>query len=118
MSFYDLLKIVFQEIKSFNTNINMNNKIAIVTGAARGIGLATTKLFLEQGWSVAMIDRDEPELKKASEGLSGAMPVFCDVSIPDNVDQMISEVRSAFGRIDALVNNAGVAFFQALENGF
>jgi len=48
----------------------MTNKIAVVTGAARGIGLATTKLFLESGWRVAMIDRDEPELIKASGELA------------------------------------------------
>lgn len=62
-----------------------------------------------------MIDRDEPELRKASAGLSGILPVFCDVSIPKNVDEMIAKVLSAFGRIDALVNNAGVAFFKPLE---
>ena len=41
-------------------------KTAIVTGAARGIGLATTRLFLEQGWQVAMVDRDRPELERAA----------------------------------------------------
>lgn len=44
----------------------MTNKIAIVTGAARGIGLATTKLFLKNDWQVAMIDRDQEELQKAA----------------------------------------------------
>lgn len=93
----------------------MKNKIAIVTGAARGIGLATTKLFLEQNWRVAMIDRDEDELKKAAEQLQGTLPVYCDVSVPGMVDEMISKVLLEFGRIDALVNNAGVAFFKPLE---
>ena len=93
----------------------MAHKIAIVTGAARGIGLATTKLFLEHGWRVAMIDRDEPELKKASAELSGTLPIWCDVSIPERVDEIIPTVLSAFGRIDALINNAGVAFFKLLE---
>ena len=93
----------------------MTNKIAIVTGAARGIGLATTKLFLENGWRVAMIDRDEAELQKSSEKLSGTLPIVCDVSIPTMVDEMVPKVLLAFGRIDALVNNAGVAFFKPLE---
>ncbi|MES2797785.1 MAG: SDR family oxidoreductase [Bacteroidota bacterium] len=93
----------------------MTNKIAIVTGAARGIGLATTKLFLVNNWQVAMIDRDEEELQKASEQLEGALPIVGDVSIPNQVEAMISAVLSAFGRIDALVNNAGVAVFKPLE---
>lgn len=93
----------------------MITKIAVVTGAARGIGLATTKLFLENGWRVAMIDRDEAELQKASLELPGALPVNCDVSIPPMVEEMVSKVLLAFGRIDALVNNAGVAFFRPLE---
>jgi meso-butanediol dehydrogenase/(S,S)-butanediol dehydrogenase/diacetyl reductase len=93
----------------------MTNKIAVVTGAARGIGLATTKLFLESGWRVAMIDRDEPELIKASRELSGTLPICYDVSIPKMVDEMVSKVLTEFTRIDALVNNAGVAFFKPLE---
>jgi len=86
-------------------------KTAIVTGAARGIGLATTKLFLGEGRQVAMIDRDGPALAAASEGLEGVLPVLCDVSKPDQVDAMVAEVMADFGQIDALVNNAGVADF-------
>jgi NAD(P)-dependent dehydrogenase (short-subunit alcohol dehydrogenase family) len=93
----------------------MTTKIAVVTGAARGIGLATTKLFLEDGWHVAMVDRDEAELQKASAELEGTLPIVCDVSIPAKVREMVAEVLSQFGRMDALVNNAGVAFFQPLE---
>ncbi len=94
----------------------MTQKTAIVTGAARGIGLATTKLFLEEGRRVAMIDRDAEALAEASEGLEGALPVLCDVSDPDQVMAMVAQVMDAFGRIDALVNNAGVADFGPLED--
>ena len=90
-------------------------KTAIVTGAARGIGLATTKLFVENGWQVAMIDRDAPELGKAAGSLSRVLPVVCDVSQPDQVARMIHEVLAGPGRIDALVNNAGVAEFGPIE---
>ena len=85
--------------------------VNFVTGAARGIGLATTKLFLRDGYSVAMIDRDSAELAKAASGLKNMHPIDCDVSIPDQVDAMIAETLDHFGRIDALVNNAGVADF-------
>ena len=50
-------------------------KTALVTGAARGIGLATTKLFLDDGWNVAMIDRDGPALSAALEGLDNVLAV-------------------------------------------
>ena len=91
-------------------------KTAVVTGAARGIGLATTQLFLAEGWRVAMIDRDAPALLEAAKGLAGAQPVICDVSVPDEVSAMTSDVLDRFGRVDALVNNAGVADFRPLQD--
>ncbi|WP_323021964.1 SDR family oxidoreductase [Pararhodobacter sp.] len=90
-------------------------KVALVTGAARGIGLATTELFLAAGWQVAMIDRDVPALDSAAAPLEGAQAFYCDVSDPGEVAQMIAQVTAHFGRIDALVNNAGVADFGPIE---
>ncbi len=86
-------------------------KTALVTGAARGIGLATTQLFLEEDWQVAMIDRDGPELAKAASRLNNVRAIDCDVSVSNQVDGMVGEVVEVFGGIDALVNNAGVAEF-------
>ena len=91
-------------------------KTALVTGAARGIGLATAKLFLTEGWQVAMIDRDAPALAEAAEGLAKAQPFLCDVSQEDQVAAMVPAVLAAFGRIDAVVNNAGVADFGPIED--
>lgn len=90
-------------------------KLALVTGAARGIGLATAKLFLAEGWQVAMIDRDAPALAEAAQGLTDARPFLCDVSQEDQVAAMVPAVLTAFGRIDAVVNNAGVADFGPIE---
>lgn len=90
-------------------------KTAIVTGAARGIGLATTRLFLDEGWRVAMVDRDGEELGRVSAGLEGVLPLVLDVSVPRDAALIASETASAFGRIDALVNNAGVADFGPIE---
>jgi NAD(P)-dependent dehydrogenase (short-subunit alcohol dehydrogenase family) len=90
-------------------------KTALVTGAARGIGLATTKLFLRQGWRVAMIDRDVPALEEAARDLEGARAFVCDVSQPEAVAAMVAGVAGAMGRIDAVVNNAGVADFGPIE---
>ncbi len=93
----------------------MTDKTALVTGAARGIGLATTKLFLAEGWRVAMIDRDAEALSDESAQLDGVLPVVCDVSDPAQVDAMVTTVLGGLGRIDALVNNAGVADFGPIE---
>ena len=89
---------------------------AIVTGAARGIGLATTHLFLSKGYRVAMVDRDALELKRASDGLDLVLPVECDVSQQDQVSAMLHSVMQWSGRVDALVNNAGVADFAAIQD--
>jgi NAD(P)-dependent dehydrogenase (short-subunit alcohol dehydrogenase family) len=90
-------------------------KTAIVTGAARGIGLATTKLFLEEGWQIAMIDRDSDALADAVTSLDRVHGIDCDVSDPPSVKGMVAETLKTFGRIDALVNNAGVADFGPIE---
>jgi len=86
-------------------------KTAVVTGAARGIGLATTRAFLAEGWRVVMIDRDAPALDEAAAPLAGVDPVVCDVSQPEQVDQMAAYLAETAGGVDALVNNAGVADF-------
>jgi len=86
-------------------------KTALVTGAARGIGLATSRMLLEDGWQVAMLDRDEPELRRAAEGLEGAHLIVADVSDPDQVERALHEVTAITDRLDGLVNNAGVADF-------
>ncbi|GHE21724.1 SDR family NAD(P)-dependent oxidoreductase [Halomonas urumqiensis] len=89
--------------------------VAVVTGAARGIGLSTTQLFLEQGFTVVMVDRDAPELERVSSALSGTEPLVCDISEPDQVTELARELTQRHGRVDALVNNAGVADFRPLE---
>ncbi|MFT4792059.1 MAG: NAD(P)-dependent dehydrogenase (short-subunit alcohol dehydrogenase family) [Paracoccaceae bacterium] len=99
----------------------MTTKTAIVTGAARGIGLATAKLFLAEGRAVAMIDRDAEALHDAAAELAAARqtrahPILCDVSIPEQVDAMMAEATRVLGSIDALVNNAGVADFGPIED--
>ena len=91
-------------------------KAALVTGAARGIGLATTKLMLDRGWHVGMLDRDAEELAVASKDLAGATPFVCDVSIQSQVEETIPAILKTFGRLDAVVNNAGVAQFGPMED--
>ncbi|SMX40435.1 SDR family NAD(P)-dependent oxidoreductase [Maliponia aquimaris] len=93
----------------------MDKKCAIVTGAARGIGLATTDLLLEQGWQVAMLDRDEDALLEQVSLRDNVLPLVRDVSNPQDVGAMVRETVTWSGRVDALINNAGVAEFGPVE---
>jgi len=92
----------------------MTASVAVVTGAARGIGLATSTSFAGQGKTVLMVDRDEPALKEAVPSVPSAVAYVCDVSMPEQVTQM-AEAAVALGAVDALVNNAGVAEFGPID---
>ena len=91
-------------------------KLAIVTGAARGIGLATAKLFNENGFKVAIVDKDKNEITKLSI-LNNDIRTFCyDISDHDSIDKMFNSILKWHNRIDVLVNNAGVADFGKIES--
>ena len=90
------------------------HKVALVTGAARGIGLAAAKRFLADGWQVALLDIDGDALKKTFAALGKpevTLAITCDVSDPAQVEQAFAALTKRFGRLDALVNNAGIAIF-------
>ncbi len=87
-------------------------KAALVTGAARGIGLATTRKLITQGHRVAMVDRDGDVLRQAvAEFSDQAVAMEFDISIPDAVDEMATRFLDIFGHCNVLINNAGVADF-------
>ena len=97
------------------TSLPAITPVAVVTGAARGIGLAIAQWFLAQGARVALWDNDSATLAHAEQTLNQAGRVLaldCDVSQPDQVAAATARTAAHFGRIDALVNNAGVAVFK------
>lgn len=90
-----------------------NSPVAIVTGGARGIGLSAAELFVRDGYDVVLADIDLAAAKEAAERLATgerrAIGVQTDVSKRASVDALVDTVIREFGRIDVLVNNAGIA---------
>jgi meso-butanediol dehydrogenase/(S,S)-butanediol dehydrogenase/diacetyl reductase len=99
------------------TSTSPSQPVAVVTGGARGIGLAIARWFLAHGHNVALLDIDATTLAATDTALADAEHVLAlhtDVSQPDQVDRAMQAVVARFGRIDALVNNAGVAVFKPI----
>ena len=94
-----------------------NLPVAVVTGGARGIGLAIGQWFLANGYRIALVDIDEATLANTAAALHNADKVLClpcDVSNEAEVNAVMAQVAAQFGRIDALVNNAGIAVFKPI----
>ncbi len=93
-------------------NISFEKQVALVTGAASGLGLATAKAFAESGAAVVLADRDEKAVHAAAQSLSAqghrALGIRCDVSDDVEVEAMVRKTVAAYGRLDAAYNNAGV----------
>jgi short-subunit dehydrogenase len=86
------------------------NKVVVITGGSRGLGLAMARVFLRRGAKVALLARDPEPLERARQLLAGHGTVFvrpCDVREDTQVKQAIADVRQELGEIDVLVNNAG-----------
>jgi NAD(P)-dependent dehydrogenase (short-subunit alcohol dehydrogenase family) len=89
-------------------------RVAIVTGAARGIGAAVTRHLARRGWRIAGADVDETALA-AVAAETGAVPVHCDVGGEADVERLVAVARTRFGCIDAVVSNAGIGGFAPLS---
>ena len=95
-------------------------KTVIVTGAGSGIGLATARMFGAEGANVVLADLNPGRLKEAEahvreSGASGALSLTCDVSDPTQVERTVKGTIDRFGRVDSIVNNAGLMIFKPLE---
>ncbi len=99
--------------------MRLKDKVAIITGASSGIGVGIADVFAEEGARVVCVARRDTEGRAIAQSICdrGGKAVFlrCDVSQEDDVAAMIRGVLEQFGRIDVLVNNAGVNFVKAFE---
>src|SRR6202045_4935231 len=93
-------------------NISFKNQVALVTGAASGLGLATAKAFAESGAAVVLADWNEREVQAAAQELADeghkTLAIRCDVSDDAQVEAMVKQTVATFGQLDAAYNNAGV----------
>ncbi len=92
--------------------MNLKDKVALITGGGRGIGKAVALAYAREGAKLAICARTESEIEKSAEEIralgSECVGLVCDVSVEDSVERMVKNLENHFGRVDVLVNNAGV----------
>ncbi len=89
-------------------NIDLTGKRALVTGSTRGIGREIAMALASAGADVAVVGRDKAKADAVAAEIPRARGFACDVSVPAEVERLVSEVEAALGGIDVLVNNAGI----------
>ena len=90
-----------------NVNYDFGGRTVVVTGAARGVGVELARLFCRGGAMTYLVDRDEAEVRAAAESL-GATGIGADVAVTSNVERVVAQAVQDTGRIDVVVNNAGI----------
>jgi len=102
-----------------NTLFDLSEKIAVVTGGSRGLGLEIATALGEAGATVVVIARRQSWLSEAERQLSeagiDAMGFVCDVSDPEHVNSTVARIAEKCGRIDILVNNAGISWGASID---
>ncbi|MBI3800183.1 MAG: glucose 1-dehydrogenase [Deltaproteobacteria bacterium] len=98
--------------------MRLQDKVAIVTGAASGIGRATARLFAREGARLVLSDLDQPGLDKvlAEVGSEKGRGVVGDISKEETARRLAQEAVAAFGRIDVLINDAGIHFLKDITD--
>ena len=111
-----LVKSILQQSRHWD----LNEKVVLITGGSRGLGLVMAREFATHGARVAVCARDEEDLARVREEFASRGDHFfsapCDVSDPDQVQSLLSSVEKALGPVDVLVNNAGTILVGPLEH--
>lgn len=95
--------------------MDVRNKVAIVTGASSGIGLATARLLAKHGAKVAIVSRSKEKLEKISAELQGSIAVPADMTKIPEIRSMVEQTVKYFGKVDILINNAGQGYDAPVE---
>ena len=94
----------------------LDGRVAVVTGASSGLGVRFARVLDAAGAKVVLVARRAERLKELGDELDGSMPIAADLSIAEDRERVVAETLAATGRIDVLVNNAGVGRTVAIEN--
>jgi len=98
--------------------MNRNNPVWLITGCSTGFGRELARLVLARGWSAVVTARDASQVRDIAEGHGDrALVLPLDVTKRDQIAHVVAEAKRKFGRIDALVNNAGYGYLAAIEEG-
>ncbi|MBM6593596.1 SDR family NAD(P)-dependent oxidoreductase [Microvirga pudoricolor] len=89
--------------------LDLKDKVVLITGAARGIGLETAGCFAAEGAKLMLVDRDETALAAAASQIEGSGCIAADLTADGAADAIIQKTVDTFGRIDVLINNAGIS---------
>ena len=89
----------------------LDGKVALITGASKGIGAGIATAFAEMGANIALVARSEEELQAVAGAVEAlgveALPLACDITSDTDINMALEQLRSRFGRLDILINNAG-----------
>lgn len=96
--------------------MDVEGRVVIVTGASSGIGEATARLLAGEGAKVVLVARREERLQALEDELEGSLAIAADLRDPDQIEQSVDAVLDRFGRVDALINNAGQGLHVPLEH--
>ncbi|EKI1191957.1 D-threitol dehydrogenase [Listeria monocytogenes] len=103
--------------KGFDTDFNITDKVAVVTGAASGIGKAMAELFSEKGAYVVLLDIKEDVKDVAAKiNPSRTLALQVDITKKENIEKVVAEIKKVYPKIDILANSAGVALLEKAED--